>query len=126
MKQDIKNRWLARLESGDIKQTKRFLGRPNGSRCCLGVLCDIAVEDGIISPPIVEEDTHGFGRTYEYLNYAGNSGELPEEVVAWAGLNSANPEYHVRGGAATSNLASLNDASKYNFKKIADVIRKHF
>lgn len=126
MKQDIKNRWLARLESGEIKQTKRFLGRSNGSRCCLGVLCDIAVEDGIISPPTVEEDSTPTGRTYEYLNYAGSSGELPEEVVVWAGLNRANPEYNIRSGSVTTNLASLNDSSKYNFKKIADVIRKHF
>jgi hypothetical protein len=40
MKQDIKNKWLVALRSGDYKQTKERL-RDDDGYCCLGVLCDI-------------------------------------------------------------------------------------
>lgn len=127
MNPEIKERWATRLESGDIKQTRGVLGRPNGNRCCLGVLCDIAVEDGIIAEP--EETVHDDGKLC--LSFADSETDLPLEVMEWAELDSSDPDYGklVPGGKHPGRmitLAHLNDTSKYNFKKIAQVVRKHF
>ena len=44
MKKEIAEKWVAKLRSGEIKQGTGFLRRSTGERCCLGVLCDMAVE----------------------------------------------------------------------------------
>lgn len=42
MKKEDKDQWCAALRSGDYKQGKGFLYRPeNHSFCCLGVLADL-------------------------------------------------------------------------------------
>lgn len=127
MKADIKERWLERLESGEISQARGTLGRPIGSRCCLGVLCDIAVEDGIIPAPIISHTQSDAGKVVKIFAYGkeGATGNLPFEVIEWAGLAEEDPEYTGRDGNSHS-LAGLNDSAKYNFKKIAAVVRKHF
>ena len=48
MKQEIAEKWVERLRSGKITQCTSVLGRVTGARCCLGVLSDLAVEEGII------------------------------------------------------------------------------
>lgn len=122
MNPEVRDKWLAALESGEIKQTRQYLGRSSGSRCCLGVLCDIAVEEGVIPAPAVKEDlTTGV----KYLIYSGESAQLPPKVRKWAGLSDGDPFYK-RDRFNNVTLATLNDSSKYNFKKIAEVIRKHF
>lgn len=130
MNEEIKERWLARLESGEIKQTRQYLGRPSGSRCCLGVLCDIAVEDGIIDPPVVRTmKNYGDEKPpTNYLEYDGQTGGLPQSVVEWAGLNNSDEmgEYYDKDGMVMGDLATRNDTSKYNFKKIAKIVREYF
>lgn len=44
---EIKAEWLRRLRSGEYPQTRRGVLRAGGGYCCLGVLCDIAVCQGI-------------------------------------------------------------------------------
>lgn len=51
MREDIKDLWVRELRFGNISQLRAKLGDHTGARCCLGVLCDIAVEHGIIPPP---------------------------------------------------------------------------
>jgi hypothetical protein len=148
MKADIKERWLTALRSGEFKQTDGYLaiadndGNPKAF-CCLGVLCEIAVQDGVIGRKLSDDFN---------ISYAGNGSDLPAAVVAWAGLedlgtNARNPEvrsYHVHsdktcGGTEEIGhqcdfaddsedykypLSALNDDHKWNFNQIADVIEK--
>jgi hypothetical protein len=113
----IRARWTAALRSGETPQALQKL-RDADARCCLGVLCDLAVADGVIPPP-VEHDTDGW-------LYAGAGSVLPEEVARWAGLkDQTNPyfadELEVGNASDTKGLAELNDDG-WSFAQIADAI----
>lgn len=108
MNPEIKARWVERLRSGKIRQGKRRLGSTNGYRCCLGVLCDIAVEDGVIGEPEAVD---------VYLKYAGEEAQLPSAVHAWAGLNLLAGE--------EEDLIQLNDVEQWSFTHIADYIEEN-
>ena len=41
MKQELKDRWIAALESGEYKKGRKVLCNSRGQMCCLGVLADI-------------------------------------------------------------------------------------
>ncbi len=131
MKEEIKALWIAELNSGKIKQTKTHLGEIDGSRCCLGVLCDIAAREGIIPEPI-QVDPNDYRLTY------GDEVEktiavLPRTVWRWAGLKKGGPSINkpvlIKNCASkedyeTHSLTTLNDEG-FTFEQIADVIEDH-
>lgn len=81
MNADIKAEWVNRLRSGEYEQGRSRL-RTGDKYCCLGVLCEIAVENGVIPEPTVDYD-----EIYRYGGGNDNSiSTLPETVVDWAGL----------------------------------------
>lgn len=122
----IKEKWLSALRSGNYKQGKRCLhNKDTDTYCCLGVLCDIAVKEKVIPPPI--EYVHGESALDSY----GKSDEidsaflLPESIVKWSGIprggfimNPANKQ------VVMYELTSMND-NGIPFKKIADIIEEY-
>lgn len=76
MKAEIAEKWINALESGEYKQTKGKLQDQNGY-CCLGVLCDLAIQEGVIPSPISEQDFYAYGEN-KSIHY------LPLEVKKWA------------------------------------------
>ena len=54
----IQEEWVKTLETTDIKQNPNYLGFTDGSRCCLGILCDLAVKHGVIPEPILIKHSH--------------------------------------------------------------------
>lgn len=115
---EIVNEWCRRLESGTIPQAQSKLGYVDGSRCCLGVLCDIAAEQGIIPTP----KEHG-----EYLLYCFEDEEqehyLPSAVQRWAGLVSREGKFYTGDDEAQMRaLADENDGGK-TFADIARIIK---
>lgn len=120
MNPKVKEIWLDRLENGNIPQATGKLGDLEGGRCCLGVLCDIAVEEGIIQPPTVYDDQ---------LKYADELVILPRDVMEWAGLDynnggfSADPEK--TPDFMDDALSYQNDQGK-TFPEIAQIIRERF
>lgn len=120
MKQEIKEKWLCALRSGEYKQTKGILKNDN-SFCCLGVLSDIySKETGTEWKP---RRTRVPGE-FEILD---DNGVLPLPIMLWAGLNNLNPEVvapsHISESRLPTNLASLNDRG-VGFNDIADIIEK--
>jgi hypothetical protein len=134
-------RWVEALESGEYAQTKGVLRRnedsPYGHKvgyCCLGVLCDLAVREGVITET---KDKHSsiFGDDAHKADL-----ELPVAVVKWAGLLYSSPEIEVQldeddcdsAGECYDEdpkdipLASLNDDYGWDFKKIAAGIRSNW
>ena len=77
MKKDIKDEWVRRLRSGDYEQGQGYL-RFGDKYCCLGVLCDMAVEAGVI------EETHGPSEKFSLFVFQTQM--LPISVAKWAGL----------------------------------------
>lgn len=122
MKQDIKERWVARLRSGQDEQGKGELRSDDDKKCCLGVLCEIAVEDGIIAPPVLQYGAYVYDGHYHSF--------LPPKVQKWAGLDDGNPVVrYAEDHDGRAPLGSLNDSDgdyipEFDFLKIADLIEE--
>jgi hypothetical protein len=109
-KKEIRNLWIERLRSGTIKQGIGRLAIED-TRCCLGVLCDIAVEQQVIQPPTVNENGTTFYGVHDQL--------LPRIVKDWAGLKDAAGKYFKELGV--EYLTSHNDSGQ-SFIDIANII----
>lgn len=133
MNPEVKNRWVAALRSGNYNQGSGALRDINNGFCCLGVLCDLAVQDGIIPGP-----TRGDMK----YRYDGNTEYPTSAVVVWADLPTENPavlhmipndneyydydedEYEEEWPSEVEvecTLAEIND-DHYTFGYIADLI----
>lgn len=100
----VRDAWAAVLEAGIVAQGNRQLriDREDGppAFCCLGVLCELALEAGAIE------------------SYVGGAGYPFDPVRRWAGL------YTLDGGfdGGDDSLAAMNDAG-LTFEAIAQTIR---
>lgn len=149
MKKDIKDKWLTALRSGEYQQAEKVLRSEddNGraSYCCLGVLCELAMEDGVpvkwhpevpilmaLTQSQMEEEnlseTDALGdqsikQARGELVFEYDSEDLPPLVREWAGLAQSNP---VIDGVP---LSIYNDGSdemgRSDFDEIADLIEEH-
>jgi hypothetical protein len=93
MNPEIKARWAAALRSGNFRQGKRKLAqKPTRTmpmtHCCLGVLCELAVEDGIIDAKESKYGVSGTVRSYGSDARGWSSTSLPNQVSEWAGIPS--------------------------------------
>ena len=107
LRPEIKKRWVDALRSGQYKQGQNRL--KSGDRfCCLGVLCDLSRID--LGENWDNEDNFNF-----------KSGELPQNVMEWAGLSDARGLYSF----TSPSLTELNDTG-VSFVEIAGIIEKEF
>lgn len=105
----VKEKWVKALLSGQYQQGIAHLHIGN-KYCCLGVLCDLAVQEGIIDPPILKD------REYQYAGQ--HTCTLPTAVSDWAGVDCI-------GALPTRDtLAWMNDRG-VSFVGIADAIQTH-
>ena len=102
MNKDVKKLWLKALRSEQYVQGTGQLvtiskdKKRNDRFCCLGVLCQLAIEKDIINDYNPEHDFP------------------PAKVALWAGLERKIEE----------TLAGLNDDEGFTFKQIARYIEK--
>lgn len=108
--------WTNRLTSGKYSQGMGALRDENGRFCCLGVLCEMAVEAGVIPAP-TQPVQDGL------WSYWGQTAVLPEAVREWAGMGNAWGEFYSDG--RTYTLTNMNDSGD-SFTDIAEHISKHF
>lgn len=113
MNEEVKQKWVEALLSGKYKQVAGKLSDGTGF-CCLGVLCELAVKEGVIEP-----STHIFpGRRM----YSGETNLLPRSVANWAGISRdpvAEPKLWV---LSTVKLSKMNDRGM-DFRQIAQVMQ---
>jgi hypothetical protein len=122
---EIKAKWVAALRSGEYQQARGALKRAitvdeEGNQvvghCCLGVLCEVAITEGLD----IETRKGSFVPTYRF---DGESALLPHTIAEWAGLGPiASPSIHTDDGVEF--LADLNDDGK-SFAEIADLIEEY-
>jgi hypothetical protein len=111
MNQQVKQKWVDALKSGDYQQTRAALKDQSGF-CCLGVLCDLYSKE-------TGEDWVQDGRNYRFFE---NDKFPPIAVCDWAGfVNTSNPK--VEYGEERLPLTDLNDTGK-SFKEIAAIIQE--
>lgn len=120
MKKEIKKRWLEALRSGKYEQGKAYLNK-DGKLCCLGVLCELAAEEGVV------ERYEGIDPYDKLPLVAYGTGErLPSVTVQeWAGLPDDYYEaYHVPTKKYEGRtLYTMNDTGS-SFEEIANVIER--
>lgn len=133
MKAEIRTEWTRRLRSGDIPQCEGALARGE-SRCCLGVLMDMAVEDGVAEKI---DDDPARDPLYQDLTSGGDIRDasrsvLTQAVKEWAGLKDDTGSVMLRAVDTQrlnfethTALTVLNDAG-VTFVDIADVIDTYF
>lgn len=131
MNPEIKAEWLERLRSGKYEQGKGNLNN-NGQMCCLGVLSDMAADEGVCSRRM-SDDPADRG----IVHYGNEVFYLPVEVQEWAGFDKHNPSFPVDDAEKVEYadyigfdedkvyLAMLNDGGQ-TFAQIADEIEKRF
>lgn len=136
MNPEIKARWVAWLRANADKQTQGRLQRVTGigdslvaGFCCLGGLCELAVEDGIIErrlcvDPTFEAQMYSYGTDKDRgVPFSWSHSSLPDAVLTWAGLNSSDPRVRVEG-YGLQGLTYVNDSIRMNFNQIADLIEE--
>jgi hypothetical protein len=92
LKKAVKKKWVEALRSGKYPQARDRLAKPDGY-CCLGVLCEVAIESGLA---VEVEDDHGYKR------YDRAAMTLPDSVAQWAFLKSDRPTF---GDVKVKNMA---------------------
>lgn len=130
MNPEIRAEWLRRLRSGDYRQGHRQLrqldveGYP--TYCCLGVLCELAVERGVVTrrdqdPEGYDVDTYVAPPRDDLLTDVPEASDTypPPTVVRWAGLPDPDPV------VAGRSLSGWNDDERTNFARIADLIEEY-
>jgi hypothetical protein len=123
MDQGKKAQWVAALRSGEYRQGRGHLKKNTDGEnfyCCLGVLCEIALQDGL---PL-REHVGGNGATF----FNGDDSFLPSEIAQWAKLPNDNPSTSLRtieNVEENATLSYLNDTGK-SFLEIADIIEREF
>lgn len=115
MNEEVKTLWLEALRSGEYTQgefrLKTDLAAGEVQFCCLGVLCEIAVKEGVIS------------------KYNGERGGTPDKVAKWAGL----PLSRTGRKNVQQELAKKNDGvyswpvweGQHNFEELAHWIEEN-
>lgn len=136
MDAEKKAQWVAALRSGEYKQTAGVLYRTVGGMdpfdypvgyCCLGVLTDLAVKDGVGE----------WSRTADCATHVHSLGHndyvLPTSVAEWCDFGWPGDKSCQEGrielpdadrtGETALFLTGLNDDDPYmDFEKIADMV----
>lgn len=102
--------WVEALRSGKYTQGHGNL-QYKGKFCCLGVSCEVAIENGI---NVNVKSIDGF------IVYDNESNYLPESVSAWLELA---PDPSV-GDELGLRAVRANDELRWNFKQIADSLER--
>ncbi len=125
MKTDVALKWAEALESDRFKQGRGALNR-DGKVCCLGVLCELAIQDGVeVSTRVSSYD----GST----QYGNQTLVPPDSVRVWAGL----PLYALakeedkgclllQTPEGKEEAFNLNDLYEWSFGQIASAVRETF
>jgi hypothetical protein len=106
MKEDIKAKFVAALESGEYPQTKCFLSASTGGTrrfCAMGVLCDV-----------VAPDAWSLWADDGVWQHGGNLLTTPDYVLEAAGLDRSD----------ASILSSMNDTGS-SLGAIAQYVREN-
>lgn len=117
MNPEVKVKWLAALESGEYRRgTGQLLNKDKSDPdangyCCLGVLCDLAIKEGIRKQP-VPQPMNSKSPQINTSEGMRRGVYLPPKVQKWAGLT----------GEAESRLAAINDIHEDQPGKFVKVV----
>lgn len=117
MRPEIKLLWLEALRGGAYEQTRSKLHDPDGGFCCLGVLCDLRMQqigvqwdahfnEDALAYPLGKEDHGDDNNDDDEFEEA----QLPLSVAKWAGFETLQDPYlMVRGFDKPIKASQIND-----------------
>lgn len=129
---------LEALRSGEYIQGQRALapivttsdGREEQRFCCLGVLCEVAIKNGLDTVESVEAILQ---KGYRNVEDEGSDESvtysiLPQEVRDWYGFSTSVPAVNVieQRGVSSYEVTHLNDISGWSFDQIANGFAKTY
>lgn len=155
--------WIEALRSGEYTQGKGMLERTTlefsddtvigeittgmaksvvkTTHCCLGVLCDVAIKNGLDSLWVDRRDkkqvmAYG-GRFDTAFGTSKAMSYLPPEVMEWIGFNDNNPTMigkeergcvneYTYGRSIARQLSSWNDSHGWTFEDVANALEQTF
>ena len=94
MNQQIKEKWIAALRSGEYNQSSNKLRSTQGF-CCLGVLCDLYAKEHNDSEWEYRYENEYHTQPTDYWYFNNESELLPQQVKNWAELSNTNPSVEV-------------------------------
>jgi hypothetical protein len=134
LRPEVKEKWVAALRSGEYQQTKSYLHLVEEDGvdrfCCLGVLCDLAAQEGVVEEGRQSIEAFRDGRQATIL-YGDYSSYPPDEVEEWAygvppdddwGPWRVTADVFVDPESVSVELVTLNDNRNLTFAEIADRI----
>lgn len=121
----VKKKWLTALESGKYNHGTSKLKTIGIDKkvyhCCLGVLCELAIEEGICEEmPNNDELAESYVRFKDSLR-SYNTLTLPQDVAKWANITESG-EFLRRRVSGFSNLIGINDSNN-DYKKVIKAIK---
>lgn len=126
-------KWVQALRSGEYEQTQEVLAREplagESSFCCLGVACEVAIQDGLD----IERKVNVEGNVL----YDTSVATLPDSVSRWLGVglgyeNVSVYTFNTNNDVVDSHLGErvtvtlLNDRFGFSFEEIADALEKEY
>lgn len=112
MNPEVKGKWLSALRSGKYEQGRQRLNKFDREFCCLGVLCEVAVDEEIVT----KSNSGGYGK--DEMTFG-----LPVEVRKWSGVSLMGDLGPTEDFPTLRSLSGLNDHG-LSFEDIADVIER--
>jgi hypothetical protein len=109
-KDELRKEWLEALRSGKYKQAQDALHIPDEGYCCLGVLCEVLSNKGIMR-------RLGYAYTFDTQDEDGvitMETELQQPIRDLVGLDKR----------VTGRLIEMNDLAQNSFNEIADYLEK--
>lgn len=119
MNKENVRKWVDALRSGKYQQGKTYLQTKNGY-CCLGVVCRVAIADGVELEATESE--------FDDVVYFGGSAHfLPRQVQEWLGTDTDNVEFRDENGdRILATYANDNAARNYSFNDIANMLEETY
>lgn len=113
-------KWITALRSKKYKQTTGELKNSESGYCCLGVLCEVAIENGF---KIKRNDPKKKPTGYTYRGQLFDS--LPPTILqTFLGLNAELGNGDLDINTLADKLVEMNDNKKWSFRSIATYIEK--
>lgn len=119
--EQVRAEWVRRLRSGQYMQGLGVLrmDRSDGlvAHCCLGVLCEIAVDEGVVIREDRPRNAAIFSGVGDFAHHDGFASALsmpPRSLAGWVGIDINSGFFE--------ELALMNDSGEFTFDAIADKI----
>ncbi len=103
MNPEVKQLWIEDLRAHPELQGCGSLLTPDGLYCCLGRLCVLAIEFGIIEGPL-RHQWSGF-----YQGPWDNTRLLPDAVIEWSGVRRDLEQTLAQNNDSGSSFATIAD-----------------